>query len=495
MEILAHLPDVAQTVTILLTIILGLIIGVIVGVLPGMGPLLGVIMAIPFTYYMDPIASVALLMGIYQGGNFGGAVTAIVLGIPGTPMSAATLLDGHPMARSGRVSDALLLATFGSFAGGTIGAILLILFAPLLANFARGFGPMEIFLLATLGLTAVSTLSGRSPLRGFIAALFGLSIATIGSDPLAGIQRINFDLTQLEGGFNFVAVLMGVFTVSELLMQFVQPNETLGRKVRIELHLALIWRSLRRFGNLLRSSAIGILVGTVPGIGGDTSAYLAYKFARDFSDNPEKFGDGAEEGVIAAESANSSTTGGALIPLLAVGIPGDPVVAALMGGFLIHGLQPGPYLFLNQPEIVYGMLTAFLIGAILLFPVALAMLSALVRLLRVPHSYMIAAVAVTSTIGVYLTQQYMLDLWQFLAFGVVGFVLRLAGIPFAPFVIGYILGPIFEVQLRRTSIITGDDPIGFFLTRPASIVIAILIVFIAITPLLARKRRNREPAE
>lgn len=473
------------------SIAIGLVFGILIGVLPGMGPLLGVALAIPFTFYMEPVSAVALLMGIYQGGNFGGAVTAIMIGVPGTPMAAATLLDGHPMAKNGRASDALLLATFSSFGGALVGAVLLIFLSPYLAAAARNFGPMETMLLAALGLSTVASLTGASIWKGLLSAVFGLSVAAIGTDPILGLPRLTMGLQGLDGGFGLVPLLMGLFAVSELLHQVSLQSLTQKVRVRIEMTWKLVLSFLGRWKNLLRSSSLGISIGAVPGIGGDASAYLAYRFAQDFSDKPEEFGKGADDGVVAAESANSATTGGALIPMLSLGIPGDPVVAALMGGFLIHGLTPGPMLFKNEPEIVLGVLVSFLIGAVLLLPIALVFLRGLVRALSIPKPFLVASVGILSVLGVFMVQRYMFDLWVFFAFGLVGYLMRLASIPAAPLIIGFLLGPTFETQLRKTSLITGDDPIGFFMTRPASQVIAVLLVIVLATPLIRAWRRKR----
>lgn len=483
--------DLAGVGPLLLSIVIGLVVGIIFGVLPGMGPLLGIALAIPFTFYMDPVPSIALLMGIYQGGNFGGAVTAIMIGVPGTPMAAATLLDGYPMARGGRVSDALILATLSSFSGAMISALLLILLSPYLAAAAANFGHMETMLLVALGLSTVASLTGRSLPRGLLSAALGLAAAAIGTDPILGLPRLTMGLSGLDGGFNLVALLMGLFAVSELLAQVAEGDHRKAERVHLQLRNGILGNFIRRWANWLRSSALGIFIGAIPGIGGDASAYIAYRVSRDFSDEPEKFGQGADDGVVASESANSATTGGALLPMLAIGIPGDPVVAALMGGFLIQGLTPGPQLFEQQPEIVYGVLAAFLLGAMLLLPIALVMLRALIRTLAVPKPYLVAAVGMFSVLGVFMVQRYMFDLWVFFAFGLIGYVLRLAAMPLAPVIIGYVLGSAFEEELRMTSLVTGGDWVGFFLNRPASQVILALLVLVLFAPVVQALLRRR----
>lgn len=486
--------DITTILTAFGSLWLGLAVGIVIGVLPGMGPLLGIVLAIPFTYYLEPVAAIALLIGIYQGGNYGGAVAAIAIGVPGTPMAAATLLDGYPMGRLGQANRALEIALVASVFGTTFSAIALIFAAPALALIARSFGPSEVALLAVLGMVAVASLTEGSFLKGAAAALFGLSAATIGSDPLVGTPRFNMGSNDLAGGLTLVAVLMGAFAVSEVAIQIAERPRRAQEKsaLRFKLERTGLGSVLKRPVNYLRSSLVGVIIGVIPGLGGVTSAYVAYKLARDRSDEPNTFGKGAEDGVVASEAANSATTGGALVPMLAVGIPGEPVVAAMMGGLLIHGLTPGPRLFVDHPEIVNGIFLMFLIGALSLYPLARALQMKVLRLIQIPFGLLMALVAGTSVLGVYLVQQYWLDLWQFVVFGVIGILFRLAGVPLSAFVLGYILGPIFEVNLRRLSIITEGDYYGFIAGRPASLVFLVFIVLALAAPIWRSAKRLRK---
>ena len=347
----------------LVIVVAGLVIGTIIGVLPGLGPLLGVTLAIPFTFHMDPVSSLALLIGIYQGGSYGGAISATLLGIPGTPIAAATLLDAYPMAKAGRASEAVSLATVGSWVGGIVGGLLLLLFfAPLLAAVAIKFGPAEKLGLALLGLTAIATLSQGSTVKGLLSGAVGLLLATIGVDPFTSIDRFNFGLTSLTGGLTFVSLLVGLFAISELLVQIETGVRAWDAVSRVGFTVRTLKTTLTHCFGYLRASVTGVIVGVIPGIGGVTSSFLAYKLARDFSKRADRFGKGEPEGVIATESANSATTGGALIPMLAIGIPGDPIVAVMMGGLLIHGLSPGPTLFFTNVEVLNGIFAIFLVG-------------------------------------------------------------------------------------------------------------------------------------
>jgi TctA family transporter len=304
------------------TVAIGLVIGTIIGVLPGIGPLLGVTLAIPFTFHMDPVASLALLIGIYQGGSYGGAISATLLGIPGTPLAAATLLDAYPMARAGRASEAVSLATVASWIGGIIGGIILLFFAPLLAAIAIKFGPAEKLGLALLGLTAIASLSQGSTIKGLLSGALGLLLATVGVDPFTGISRFNFGFTSLTGGLTFVSLLVGLFAISEVLIQIETGVRAWDKASRVGFTVRVMKTIVTDWFGYLRGSMTGVIIGVIPGIGGVTSSFLAYKLARDFSKTPERFGKGESKGVIATESANSATTGGALIPMLALGMRG-----------------------------------------------------------------------------------------------------------------------------------------------------------------------------
>ncbi|MFQ5973031.1 MAG: tripartite tricarboxylate transporter permease [Alphaproteobacteria bacterium] len=466
------------------TLVVGLVIGILFGVLPGMGPVLGVALAIPFTFHLPPVPSIALLIGIYQGGNYGGAITAAVLGIPGTPMAAATLLDAHPMALKGEASEAVTLASVSSFFGTTFSAIVLIMVAPTLAEFALRFGPAETFSLALLGLTAIASLGQGSTLKGLVAGAFGLAVATIGNDPITGLMRFNFGLTELQGGIGIVPMMMGIFAVSELLMQVEAPLRAWQASERIGVRFREFRSLSRRFPGHLRASTIGVVIGAIPAVGAVASSFLAYKLAKDFSSHPETFGKGERDGVVASEAANSATTGGAMIPMLALGIPGDPVVAIMMGGLLIQGLTAGPSLFFTNIEVLTGIFAAFLVGAILLLPIGLAAISAFLRVLRTPFPLLLAGVLVLCVIGTFLVQRFVVDLWQLWLFGVIGYGMRKTGYSVAAASIGFVLGPVLEVNLRRATIIMSDDFVGYILGRPIAITILVLVALALAFPVV-----------
>jgi len=476
----------------IIALLIGLSVGVFIGVLPGLGPLLGVVLAIPFTFTLDPVSSMALLLGIYQGGSYGGAITAALLGIPGTPMAAITLLDARPMTLQGKASKAVTLATVSSSVGGIIGGLFLIFVSPLLASIALNFGPAEIFSLGLLGLACIATLSQGSMIKGLVSALFGLFIATIGSDPVTGLVRFTFGFTELSGGVNLVALLVGVFAISEVLMNIVSPLSMKTITSHVGTSLSVFKTMITKPILYIRSSLVGVIIGVVPGIGGVTSAFFSYKLAKDFSKEPDTFGKGQEDGVIASEAANSATTGGGLIPMLAVGIPGDPIVAVLMGGLLIQGYTPGPLMFITDQNLITGIFVVFLLGAVLLLPLGLLMIPAFVRLLKIPTSLLMSAVLLLSLIGTYVIQRQVFDLWTMWIFGIIGYFMRKNGFPLAPLVIGFILGPIVETNLRRSLILLQGNSVSFLSERPYTMIILALVALVLLFPLWQTYKERRK---
>ena len=471
----------------LLFLVIGLAVGIIVGALPGVGPLLGVIMAIPFTFYAEPVTAMALLIGIYQGGSYGGAVAATMIGIPGTPMAAATLLDARPMALSGRASEAVTLSTIGSTVGGVISAIVLFAVAPQLAAVALRFGPAETAAFALLGLTALGALSGNSPMKGWAMGGLGLFIATIGLDPVSGVQRFTFGSTFLDAGITLVPLLVGLFSISEVLMQIEKParasDSDTGATASMKAFASLIQRPF----NYVRSSLTGVFVGIIPGIGGVTASFLAYRLAMSFRKKGDvDFGDGNPDGVISSESANSAVTGGALIPMMSLSIPGDPIVAVLMGGLMLQGVQPGPQLFLQNADVAQGIFLIFLIGAVLLLPLGLVFIRGVVKILRLPQWGILTGVLLISLIGTYSVARQINDIWLLIVFGLLGYLLRKGNYPLAPLVIGFVLGPIFEANFRRSILVSHGDLIPYLLTRPITLVVLGFVVLFIALPLLKK---------
>lgn len=462
---------------------LGISIGVIIGALPGVGPLLGVVMAIPFTFYMDPVSSMALLMGIYQGGSYGGALSAVVIGIPGTPMAAATMLDARPMALRGDASLAVTLSTIASSFGGVASALILIAVAPALAAIAIKFGPAETAAFALLGLTTMGALSGGSPIKGWMMGFLGLLIATVGLDPVSGVSRFTFGSVYLDSGVTLIPLLVGLFSISEVLSQIEKPIRASDSSRTLAASATVFKSLIDRPVNYLRSSLIGVFIGILPGIGGVTASFFSYRIAMIFKKKSDpQFRQGNPDGVIASEAANSAVTGGALIPMLALAIPGDPIVAVLMGGLMIQGVQPGAMMFTNHPEVVQGIFAVFLIGAVLILPIGLLLMRGIVGILKLPAWTIMSSVLMISIVGTYAVSRQISDIWMLVCFGIVGYLLRKLDYPLAPIVIGFVLGPIFEKNFRRTGLISQGDLSGYILERPITLGVLMVTMFFVFVP-------------
>jgi putative tricarboxylic transport membrane protein len=456
----------------------GVMFGLLVGALPGLGPLMGIILLLPVAIGMPPVAAMGFLIAIFIGGSCGGSISAILLRIPGTPLAAATLFDGYPMAEKGRASDAIGIAISASALGGLFGGVVLILFAPLLARFASGFAPPEYTMLAVTGLTAIAVISEGSMLKGLITGCLGLLLATIGTDEFSTGYRFTFGYYEMLNGFHIVAVVVGLFAISEMAFQVMKPALTEKPDIKVvRPGFGSVWLTLSHWKNLLRSSAIGAFFGSLPGAGGVISSFTAYAAAKAASKPEEGYGEGAEGGVVATESANNATVGGTLVPSLALGIPGDASSAMLIGALLILGFFPGPTLFDQQPEIVGGIFLVYLVSNVFLFVIGILATPVFVYILRVPKAYLIPTVLLLCAIGTFALQASVFDLWVMLGFGLIGILLRAARYPLAPIVIGFILGPLLENNLRRALLISHDG-YWIFLDRPVSAVLIVINVLL-----------------
>jgi len=461
----------------------GVFLGILIGVLPGIGPLLGVILLTPFCLKLAPVTAMGMLIGVYVGGSYGGAISAALIRIPGTPIAAATLLEAYPMAEKGKASEAVGIATSASAIGGLIGGIALVTAAPQLAKIALKFNPPEIFALTLIGLTCIAAVSKGSTIKGLIAGGFGLIIAMIGTDPFTGYDRFTFNNPNLTGGIRFVALLVGLFAISEMFIQIEKglKGEAIAKKLKP------VWSSLKDVLSypitLIRSSLIGVGIGAIPGVGAVTSTFISYSTARSSSKHPEKFGTGVPEGIVATEAANNATCGGALIPALALGIPGDPITAVLMGALMLQGLLPGPQLFKLHIEIVYGLFIAYIVCNVFLWIIGTSLAPVWVYVLKAEKNMLIPAVILLSILGTYAVQTSMFDVWSMWIFGLVGYVMRKTGFPLAPLVIARILGPIVEPAFRRSMMFSGGD-ITIFFRRPISLAFLMIVFIILAWPLV-----------
>lgn len=473
----------------LLLILIGVAVGIVVGALPGLTATIAVAVMLPFTFALDPVPGMMLLLGIYGGALYAGSIPAILIRAPGTPSAAATVLDGNPMARQGRAGQALSISVIASAVGGILGVLLLAFFAPLLARFALSFGPAEYFMLSVFALTIIASLSEGALVKGLASGILGLLIAMIGIDPIQAYPRFAFGSADLSSGIEFIAVLIGLFGVAEALTQF----ERLGGEGTDE-RPAL--GSFRLGGRLLRSldpttlgsSFIGFLVGVLPGTGGDIGSFVAYNETKRFARGEKKFGDGDPRGVAAAESANNASTAGALTPMLTLGIPGDSVSAILIGAITVHGLRPGPQLFSGSPDLVYGIFIGFFIVYVVLLVLGLLGVRLWAQVMRVPTRFLWPTVLVLSVIGAYALRSSSFDVIVMLLAGILGYFMIKGAFPLAPLVIGVIVGPIAESGFRRAMIIS-EGSLGWIL-NPIPLILLLLTTVALAVPLI-RARRTR----
>jgi putative tricarboxylic transport membrane protein len=476
----------------ILFIVLGVITGILVGAMPGLSPSMGVALMVPFTYAMSPTLALILLVSIYIAANYGGSITAVTINAPGTPASVVTAFDGYPLTQQNKPGMALGVSLVSSTIGGIIGTIILILFSVQLAKIAVRFHPAEYFALAIFGLTTVATLGGKNWLKAFIAAIFGLLINTIGIDPISGVSRFTFGSVQLYDGFSLIPALIGLFALSEVFKQIDEHNFD-GEKVKLE---KTKWPTITDYWKLrtgiLRSSFIGTIIGIFPGAGATIASFISYDVAKRSSKEPEKFGKGSLEGVAAAEAANSSSVGGALVPLLTLGIPGSASTAVLIGALMIHDLTPGPQLFNNNPEIIYGLFASLLIANLVMLGLGLLGSRLWVKVTDVPKMILYPMIFTVSIIGSFAVRNSFFDIAACLGFGVFGWILRKHNYPVAPIILGIVLGNIAETNFRRAVMMGGYH---IFFTRPVSLILLVLGLISFAWPLLQNKIKKNISAQ
>lgn len=474
----------------LLLILVGVSIGLAVGALPGLTATMSVAVLLPFTFALEPVPGMMLLLGIYGGALYAGSIPAILIRTPGTPSAAATLIDGHPMTQRGEAGQALSISVVASAVGGMLGVVMLALFAPRLAQFALSFGPAEYFMLAVFALTIIASVSEGLVVKGLISGLLGLTIAMIGIDPITAYPRFSFGSDQLSSGIQFIPVLIGLFGVGEALLQF----ERMRSGESEQPSLGSFRLGLRRLRNLIPttagSSLLGFLVGVLPGTGGDIGAFVAYSETRRFSRGEKQFGQGDPRGVAAAESANNASTAGALVPMLTLGIPGDSVSAILIGAITVHGLRPGPQLFSGSPELVYGIFVGFFLAYALLLIIGLAGIRLWAQTMRIPTRFLWPAVLVLSVIGSYALRTNAFDVFVMLGAGILGYLMGKGNYPVAPLVIGLIVGPIAENGFRRAMIISGGS-YEWLLTPIPLVLLALTLASLAIPVWRSRRDANQ----
>ena len=441
---------------------IGVAIGTIAGAIPGMSATMAVALTLPFTFSMQPIIAILLLLGVYKGGIFGGCIPAILIKTPGTPASSATVLDGYPLAEKGQAGKALGMALWASCTADLISNLSLILFAGWLASFALNFGPPEFFTLMLFSLTIIAGVSGKSLLRGALSAMLGLLLATIGLDLIYGTNRFTLGNPNMMGGLNFIAVLIGLFAIPEVLSIVWDPKPHKGQTRSLGDNSVTFSEYKKSFKSIVRGSFIGVFLGSIPGIGAAPSAFLSYSEARRKSPNRENFGKGELEGVAASEAGNNGVAGATLIPLLALGVPGDVITAIIIGAFMVHGLQPGPMMFVMNVDIIYGLFIGLIVSSVFLFIIGSVAIRGFKYVADIPRGVLFPGVLILCVYGVFAVNNNIFDVGVMFVMGWVGFVMLRNDIPAAPFLIAFILGPLLEDNFRQAMLMSGSSPAILF---------------------------------
>lgn len=492
LSLLAGGFSIALTPTALLFAFIGAMLGTLTGVLPGIGPASAIAILLPVvaTSTSDPIFATIMLAGIYYGAMYGGSTTAILVNIPGEVASVVTTLDGYQLAKQGKAGVALAVAAISSFVAGTLSILGLTFFAPPLAEMALQFGPPEYFGLMTMAFTLVIGLSGSSPLKGIVMALSGFLITMVGQDPLTAIPRFTFGSTELLSGINMVPIVVGVFAIGEILSNCEGDTTAIFEKIN---RLYPNKEELKTIsGATFRSGAVGFFLGLLPGCTAGAIAFIAYEFEKRFSKNKQLFGKGALDGVAAAEGSNNAATSGGFVPLFSLGLPTAPALAVLLSGLMIYGLEPGPLLFKEKPEFVWGVIASMYVGNVMLLILNLPLVGLWARMIQVPYHYLAPLVLVFSILGAFGVRNNMFDVGVMLACGLVGYILQRWQYPMAPLILGLVLGPMLEQSFRQALSMSGSS-FAIFFTSPIAVTflaIALLMVVFSLYNLVRGKKRE-----
>ena len=492
LEGLAYGFTVALSPTNLLACFLGVLVGTIVGVLPGIGPVGAMALLLPSTFSLHPATALIMLAGIYYGAMYGGSTTSILVNVPGEAGSVVTLLDGYQMTRKGRAGAALCVAAVGSFVAGSIGVVGIMLAAGWLADLAIRFGPPEYFAITLGGLLLLSRLSGGTLLHAFVMVAIGLALGTVGMDTVSALRRFTFGSVALSQGVDLVPVIMGLYGVAEVLLlaeQGVAKARVVSVRLKDLLPTREEWR--RSWAPIGRGSIVGFVTGLIPGPAAVLSTFIAYNVEKKVSRTPERFGHGAIEGVAAPESANNAATAGAMVPLLSLGIPFSPATAILLGALVIQGLQPGPLMIVQRPEVFWGFVASMYIGNFLLLILNLPLVGVFVSVLRLPQHVLATLVLVLCLVGAFSLSNSFLDLWILVVFGVFGYALRKLGVDASPLVVALVLGPMMEKTLRQSLFITQGSIVDLVMRPLTLAILAIPVLAFLVPPLLRLRRRPR----
>ncbi|MEM7425274.1 MAG: tripartite tricarboxylate transporter permease [Pseudomonadota bacterium] len=481
--------------TLLFIILAATLGGVLVGALPGLNGTTGAALLLPFTLTMEPVAAIAALTTVYCAATFAGAITAILINTPGTSASATTCLDGYPLAQRGEAGRALGMAVVSSTLGGVFSVVCLMLAAPLLARAAYNFAPPEYFALTLFGLSMLASIGDGSPVKNLISGAFGVLLATVGIDLLTSIERFTFGFNELSEGIGFVPVMIGVFGISELLVQSTRLHETRIRVMMDAVRLPSRADYTKAWKTILRSSGIGTFIGILPAEGATVASMIGYNEAKRWSKTPEEFGKGAIEGIAGSEAANNSATGGAMVPTLALGIPGSPTAAVILAGLMVHGLRPGPTMFTEQAEFAFAIFWAMMLVNLLFLGVGLGGAKLFARVTLIPVQVLWPCVFIFSIVGAYALNQSMTDVWIAIGAGVLGFFMRRHGFSVVPLAIGLILGGMLETRLGQSMVML-DEKWWLLLTRPLTLFFLVLTALALFGPAIwGRVVKRRSPVD
>ncbi|WP_407267776.1 tripartite tricarboxylate transporter permease [Radiobacillus sp. PE A8.2] len=478
---------------ILIFMNIGLLIGIIFGAIPGLTGNLGIIIFLPFSFAMEPATSIIFLMAIYIGGELGGSVSGILIGTPGTNAGAATMLDGYPLAKKGHGKKALLSAFLSSTVGGVISAIVLLIAAPSIANFTIHFGPPEYFALAIFGLSIIAGISGKNMYKGLIAGCIGVLLSMVGMDNMSGSLRFTFESVKLMNGLPLLPLLIGIFAIPSIMEKTEsKKSDKVSEKIKMNENDTLTKEDIKRTTPaMLKGSLIGTIIGAIPGAGTGIASFISYDEARRSSKNSRNFGKGELEGVAASESANNGVVAASLIPLLTLGIPGSPAAAVLIGAFMIQGMVPGPTLFQDQGVIVYTIMIGILIASIFMYLQGRVLAKYFVKVTHVPHQIMVPVLVLMCTAGAFAADDSVFGMKVFIIFGIMSYILMKLDFPAVPIVLGFVLGPLLEFNLRR-SLVMSEGEWSIFFTRPISLVFIVITLVILIYSTIKSKKENNE---
>lgn len=479
----------------ILFVMIGVLVGTFIGMLPGLGPISAIAVMIPITFGMEPTTALIMMAGVYYGAIFGGSTSSILLNAPGISGTVATAFDGYPMAQQGKAGKALAIAAIASFTGGTVSVVLLMLLAPALSSVAVSFGPPAYFGLMVLGLTAISSLSEGSTVKALISAVIGFMVVTIGIDPQTGTQRFTFGNINLLEGLDFLVIALGLFALAEVCNLILKRNDASLKNFHNIGSLKLTKTDFHEMkGPVTRQSFLGFLLGVLPGAGATIASFIAYITEKKIAKKPEEFGKGSVKGLSAPEAANNAATSGAFVPLLSLGIPGSGTTAVLLGAFLVLGVQPGPLLMVDRPEIFWGIIASMYLGNVFLLILNLPLIPYIAKVLQIPRPLLISLVIMFSIIGVYAISFNTFDLFMLLLFGVIGFLMRLFAFPAPPLILAFILGGMLEQSYRQSMTISNGN-LMIFVDNPISLSLLIVALLSFVFPFLRLRKKNTEHRE